>query len=120
MARFNITTYGFGELAEEYYPDREWEYSSAVRLFNRDLHLTRGLWDALQKQGYKEGDRIFDPMMGSQSSRIAAYKMGFDYVGCELDKEYFDKGCERFNRECKGEIVTRDGHIVKQTSLFDL
>ena len=68
----------------------------------------------------KSGDRIFDPMMGSQSSRIAAYKMGFDYVGCELDKEYFDKGCERFNRECKGEIVTKDGNIVKQMSLFDL
>ena len=68
----------------------------------------------------KPGDRIFDPMMGSQSSRIAAYKMGFDYVGCELDKEYFDKGCERFNRECKGEIVTKDGNIVKQMSLFDL
>ena len=32
---------------------------TAVRLFNRDLHRTRGLWDALQKQGYKEGDRIF-------------------------------------------------------------
>ncbi|MBR4041349.1 MAG: DUF4248 domain-containing protein [Bacteroidaceae bacterium] len=57
MARFEITTYGFGELAEEYYPDRE--YSTAVRLFNRDLHLTRGLWDALRKQGYKDGDRIF-------------------------------------------------------------
>ena len=68
----------------------------------------------------KPGDRIFDPMMGSQSSRIAAYKLGFDYVGCELDKEYFDKGCERFNRECKGEIVTKDGNIVKQMSLFDL
>ena len=67
-----------------------------------------------------EGDRIFDPMMGSQSSRIAAYKMGFDYVGCELDKEYFDKGCERFNRECKGEIVTKDGNIVKQLELFDV
>jgi site-specific DNA-methyltransferase (adenine-specific) len=66
----------------------------------------------------KVGDRIFDPMMGSQSSRIAAYKMGFDYVGCELDKEYFDKGCERFNRECKGEIKTKDGHIIKQTTLW--
>jgi len=66
----------------------------------------------------KPGDRIFDPMMGSQSSRIAAYKMGFDYVGCELDKEYFDKGCERFNRECKGEIKTKDGHIIKQTTLW--
>jgi len=65
-----------------------------------------------------EGDRIFDPMMGSQSSRIAAYKMGFDYVGCELDKEYFTKGCERFDKECKGETKTADGHIIKQTTLW--
>ena len=36
-------------------------------------------------------------MMGSQSSRIAAHHLGFDYVGCELDKEYYDKGCARFN-----------------------
>ena len=62
---------------------------------------------------------IFDPMMGSQSSRIAAYKMGFDYVGCELDPEYFAKGCERFNRECKGEIVLPNGHIVTEQSLFE-
>lgn len=61
---------------------------------------------------------IFDPMMGSQSSRIACWKMGFDFVGCELDKEYFEKGCERFNRECKGEIKTKDGNIIKQLSLF--
>ena len=67
----------------------------------------------------KPGDRIFDPMMGSQSSRIAAYKMGFDYVGCELDAEYFANGCERFNRECLGEVKTKDGHIIKQQSLFD-
>ena len=87
------------------------------------IHPTQkpvALYAWLLKNYAKPGDRIFDPMMGSQSSRIAAYKMGFDYVGCELDKEYFDKGCERFNRECNGEIVTRDGHIVKQTSLFDL
>jgi site-specific DNA-methyltransferase (adenine-specific) len=57
-------------------------------------------------------------MMGSQSSRIAAYKMGFDYVGCELDKEYFDKGCERFNRECLGEIKIKGGRIAKQLTLF--
>ena len=68
----------------------------------------------------KEGDRIFDPMMGSQSSRIAAYKLGFDYVGCEIDANYFADGCARFNEECKGEIVTKDGNIVKQMSLFDL
>ena len=56
-------------------------------------------------------------MMGSQSSRIAAYKMGFDYVGCELDKEYFEKGCERFERECHGVIVA-DGIRYEQQTLF--
>lgn len=50
----------------------------------------------------KDGDSIFDPMMGSQSSRIAAYRMGFDYVGCELDKDYFTSGCNRFDTELKG------------------
>lgn len=85
------------------------------------IHPTQkpvALYAWLLKNYAKPGDRIFDPMMGSQSSRIAAYKMGFDYVGCELDKEYFDKGCERFNRECKGEIKTKDGHIIKQTTLW--
>lgn len=68
----------------------------------------------------KQGDTIFDPMMGSQSSRIAAYKLGFDYVGCELDAEYYSQGCQRFDRECHGIITTKDGHKIKQTSLFDL
>ena len=77
------------------------------------------LYGWLMKNYARPGDTIFDPMMGSQSSRIAAYKMGFDYVGCELDPEYFAKGCERFNRECKGEIVLPNGHIVTEQSLFE-
>ena len=44
----------------------------------------------------KKGDKIFDPNMGSQSSRIAAYDMGFDYCGTELDKDYFEQGNKRF------------------------
>lgn len=44
----------------------------------------------------KPGDKIFDSHMGSQSSRIAAYDMGFDYWGCELDPDYFAAGCKRF------------------------
>lgn len=44
----------------------------------------------------KPGEKIFDSHMGSQSSRLAAYEMGFDYYGCELDKDYFDSGNKRF------------------------
>lgn len=42
------------------------------------------------------GDKIFDSHMGSQSSRIACYEGGFDFWGCELDQDYFEAGCKRF------------------------
>ena len=43
--------------------------------------------------------------MGSQSSRIAAWKMGFDYWGCEIDQEYFDQGCARFEEEARQQML---------------
>ena len=45
------------------------------------------------------GNKILDTHMGSQSSRIAAYQMGFDYWGWEIDKEYFEKGNKRFKEQ---------------------
>ena len=45
----------------------------------------------------KQGDKILDTHLGSGSSRIAAYDLGFDFYGCELDKGYFDASCKRFN-----------------------
>ena len=50
----------------------------------------------------KKGWNIFDPMMGSQSSRIAAYKMGFDYVGCELNRKYFIEGGGKVSKRMYG------------------
>lgn len=44
----------------------------------------------------KQGDKILDTHMGSQSSRIAAYNMGFDFWGYEIDSEYFEQGNKRF------------------------
>lgn len=44
----------------------------------------------------KVGNKILDTHMGSQSSRIAAYNMGFDYWGWEIDQEYYDAGNKRF------------------------
>lgn len=85
------------------------------------IHVTQkpvALYAWILKNYAKHGDRIFDPMMGSGSSRIAAYKLGFDFVGCEIDKEFFDKSCERFERECHGRHVLSDGRIAIQTSLF--
>ena len=45
----------------------------------------------------KEGDKILDTHLGSGSSRIAAYKGGFNFVGFEIDQEYYEKQEKRFN-----------------------
>jgi site-specific DNA-methyltransferase (adenine-specific) len=37
----------------------------------------------------KPGDRILDTHLGRGSSRIAAFEMGFDFWGYELDMLYF-------------------------------
>ena len=45
-----------------------------------------------------EGDKILDTHLGSGSSRIAAYKLGFDFYACEIDKEYYEAQEERFKK----------------------
>ena len=44
----------------------------------------------------KPGDRILDTHLGSGSSRIAAWDAGLDFVGCEIDKDYFEAQERRF------------------------
>jgi site-specific DNA-methyltransferase (adenine-specific) len=44
----------------------------------------------------KQGDKILDTHLGSGSSRIAAYDMGFDFTAFELDKEYFEAQEKRY------------------------
>lgn len=44
-----------------------------------------------------KGDKILDTHLGSGSSRIAAYDMEFNFIGYEIDKDYFDAQEKRFN-----------------------
>jgi site-specific DNA-methyltransferase (adenine-specific) len=64
------------------------------------IHPTQkpvALYEWLLHNYAKQGDKILDTHLGSQSSRIAAYKNGFDFTGFELDAEYFEKGNKRFD-----------------------
>ena len=45
-----------------------------------------------------QGDKILDTHLGSGSSRIASYDMGFEFTGFELDKDYFDASEKRFQQ----------------------
>lgn len=73
------------------------------------IHPTQkpvALYEWLLQTYAKQGDKILDTHLGSGSSRIAAYNLGFDFVGCEIDEDYFKAQEERFK-----------AHIAQQ-SLF--
>lgn len=50
----------------------------------------------LNKYGEK-GQKILDTHLGSGSSRIAADKDGFEFVGFEINKDYYELSEKRFN-----------------------
>ena len=93
----------------------------AFTSFNVGLRIFRYMWNGMLQQNMKQkeqkihptqkpvalyswiyqnyakpGYKILDTHLGSGSSRIAAYDAGLDFVGYEIDKEYFDKQEERF------------------------
>jgi site-specific DNA-methyltransferase (adenine-specific) len=64
------------------------------------LHPTQkpvALYDWIFNKYATEGIKILDTHLGSGSSRIAAYKAGLNFVGFEIDAEYYEKQEKRFN-----------------------
>jgi len=71
-------------------------------LNEKRIHPTQkpvALYEWLLMNYAKEGDKILDTHLGSGSSRIAAHKLGFEFVGCEIDKDYFEAQEKRFKLE---------------------
>jgi len=76
---------------------------------NGKIHPTQkpvALYKWLIKNYAKPGDRILDTHLGSGSSAIAAWEAGHDFVGIELDEDYYNAAVKRFRQ-----------HIA-QTKLF--
>lgn len=82
-------------------------FNKAPRIFRYSAYLNKSekihptqkppeLYKWLLKNYAKSGDKILDTHLGSGSSAIAAYDGGFDFVGCEIDKDYFNAAEKRF------------------------
>ena len=69
-------------------------------LNEKRIHPTQkpvALYTWLLQRYAKPGWKILDTHLGSGSSRIAAYELGFDFVGCEIDPYYFKAQEDRFS-----------------------
>jgi site-specific DNA-methyltransferase (adenine-specific) len=54
------------------------------------------IYDWILQNYANEGNLILDTHLGSGSSRIAAHKAGLSFIGCEIDKDYFEAQEKRF------------------------
>lgn len=66
------------------------------------IHPTQkpvALYDWIFENYAKPGQKILDTHVGSASSLIAARHHGLDFVGFELDKDYYKAASARFERE---------------------
>jgi site-specific DNA-methyltransferase (adenine-specific) len=82
----------------------KWKWSGMLQQNMKDkeqrIHPTQkpvALYQWILDKYAKQNDLILDTHLGSGSSRIAAYKGGFNFVGFEIDKEYYEKQEKRFN-----------------------
>lgn len=68
------------------------------------IHPTQkpvALYKWLLKNYSAQGQRIIDTHRGSGSSAIAAHYFGCDFVGLEIDKDYFEAAEKRFANETR-------------------
>ena len=46
-----------------------------------------------------ENSVIFDPFMGSGTTALACIDLGYDFIGCEIDRNYYEIAKQRINTE---------------------
>jgi len=76
-------------------------FSYSVLAERGKMHPTQkpvALYKWLLKNYAKEGDKILDTHVGSASSLIACYDMGFEYLGFELDPDYYSMAKTRLEK----------------------
>jgi len=101
-----VDNYADGEFIWTSFNDKQgkcfdYMYYGAINSETDRFHPTQkpvALYKWLLKNYAKQGDRILDTHLGSGSSAIAAHYCGFDFVGCELDTDYFNAASKRFEQ----------------------
>lgn len=91
------------------YQDTGWKYPTQVLSFQRDiltsnLHPTQkpvALCGYLIKTYTNEGETVLDNCIGSGTTAIACINTNRNYIGFELDKEYYDIAEKRIDEHKK-------------------
>lgn len=103
-------TFAQAELAWTSFNGTSKIYSMSSNGQKNRIHPTQkpvALYKWLLKNYAKPNDKIFDSHVGSGSIRIACHDMGFDFEGCEIDKDYWEAQEDRYkNHAMQGDLFS--------------
>lgn len=89
-------------------PTRIWQQNRCILRTDGTIHPTQKpikLYSWLLTNYAEPGQRILDTHLGSGSSAIAAHYFGCDFVGTELDPDYYAAAVNRFKNETAQEAM---------------
>lgn len=86
------------------YEDAKTYYSAPINAKDKKLwkHPTikpLEIIERLVRNSSREGETVLDPFMGSGTTGVACRNLGRNFIGCEINREYFDIADRRINSE---------------------
>jgi len=97
--RKKIKGFNYGKLYDVKLPISVLEFpvESKTKKTFHNTQKPQGILEWIIKYYTNEGDTILDPTMGSGSTGVACKTLNRNFIGIELEKEYFDVANERIN-----------------------
>tara|TARA_R110002020_G_scaffold136614_4_gene304504 strand:- start:166 stop:1209 length:1044 start_codon:yes stop_codon:yes gene_type:complete len=101
-SKYDNGIYEQEQVDDENKPDKEGElYKCGIQTGKERFHPTQKslrLFEALINKHSNEGDLILDCFAGSATTGVAALKTSRRFIGCELDKEFYEKASKRLEK----------------------
>lgn len=105
----DITNNNYGDIKKNVQTNTTMRYPTSIVKFKKlhpsvVVHPTQKpleLYEWLVKTYTNEGDTVLDPFMGSGTTGVACKQLGRNFIGIELDENYFAIANERINNETK-------------------
>ena len=95
-----------------------WEINAQRHKTEHPTEKPETLLERIILLGSKQGDVILDPFMGSGTTGVVAKKLKRNFIGIELDKNYFEIASKRINSEyVNGNMIFTDKNIIENKQL---
>lgn len=96
--RTNVKMFSYTQIGNVYGNDYQIDWKQTrIHPTQKPIQLYSWLLETYADSNQK----VLDTHLGSGSSAIAAHYFGCNFVGCEIDKDYYEAATKRFNNETR-------------------